>query len=76
MDMLAFPNIKMHGNGQMTFQHPWHVGALSTKIGNFVAWWQHVANMSATFPAKGNMSADMSANMSVTCLKNMSAMDC
>jgi hypothetical protein len=50
--MLAFPDIKMHGNGQIGKKGCRHVGALLAKLADIVMLGQNVSDMLAAYPFK------------------------
>jgi hypothetical protein len=45
MEMLSFPNIKTHGNGQIGKKGCWQKKGMSGKLANIDVSAQHVANI-------------------------------
>jgi hypothetical protein len=52
MEMLAFPNIKMRGNGLIGKKGCWQKRQMSGKLADIDVLARHVANMLPTFPTK------------------------
>jgi hypothetical protein len=55
MEMLAFPNIWMRGNGQIGKKGCRQKKGMLGKLANIDMSARHVANMSPTFPTKGKI---------------------
>jgi hypothetical protein len=56
MEMMAFPDIKTHGNGQNGKKGCRQKKGMSGKSANIDVLARHVANMSPTFPTKTSVS--------------------